>query len=168
VTATVAIRKATSADAEGILRCLRAAFEPYRESYTPDAYRDTVLTSESLDERFASMSVLVAVTPEGTIVGTVAHHGIGIDEGHLRGMAVLPDHAGTGVAEQLLMRAERELGDLRCLRVSLDTTEPLRRAVRFYEKHGYRFSGRVTAFFGMPVFEYAKALGLPPDGCVIR
>ena len=163
----MSIRKATSADAEGILGCLRAAFEPYRESYTPDAYRDTVLTAESLDERLASMSVLVAVTPEGAIVGTLAHQGIGIDEGHLRGMAVLPEYAGTGVAEQLLTRAERELRDLRCSRVSLDTTEPLRRAVRFYEKHGYRFSGRITGFFGMPLYEYAKELG-PPDVSATR
>jgi GNAT superfamily N-acetyltransferase len=152
----VSIRKATAADADGILSCLRAAFEPYRETYTPDAYRNTVLTSDSIYERLASMSVLLAVTPEGTIVGTVAHQGI--EDGHLRGMAVLPEYAGTGVAEQLLTRAERELRERGCLRVSLNTTEPLRRAVRFYEKHGYRFSGHVTEFFGMPLFEYAKEL----------
>ena len=39
-----------------------------------------------------------------------------------------------------------------------DTTEPLRPAVRFYERNGYRASGRVTDFFGMPIFEYVKRL----------
>ena len=45
-------------------------------------------------------------------------------------------------------------------RVSLDTTEPLRRAVRFYERHGFRPSGRVSDFFGMPLFEYVKELAV--------
>ena len=159
--ATVSIRKAVAADADAIRRCLRAAFAPYRERYTPDAYRDTVLTTESVAERLASMSVLVALTPDGNIVGTVSHQVIEDGEGHLRGMAVLPAYAGTGVAEQLLATAERELRAQGCLRVTLDTTEPLRRAVRFYEKHGYRRSGRVTDFFGMPLFEYVKAVAIP-------
>jgi hypothetical protein len=32
------------------------------------------------------------------------------------------------------------------------------RAVRFYEKNGHRTSGKVRDFFGMPLFEYTKAL----------
>ena len=43
-------------------------------------------------------------------------------------------------------------------RQCLDTTEPLQRAVRFYLRHGFRASGRVTDFFGMPLFEYLKIL----------
>jgi hypothetical protein len=45
----------------------------------------------------------------------------------------------------------------------LDTTEPLQRAMGFYEKHGYRRSGKVSDFFGMPLVEYQKVL-LPGDG----
>jgi len=30
--------------------------------------------------------------------------------------------------------------------------------MRFYEKHGYRRSGKVSDFFGMPLVEYAKPL----------
>jgi GNAT superfamily N-acetyltransferase len=73
-------------------------------------------------------------------------------------MAVLPTWQGAGVAALLLDAAERELRDQRCSLVALDTTEPLRRATRFYEKHGYRASGRVSDFFGMPLFEYVKDL----------
>ena len=54
--------------------------------------------------------------------------------------------------------AESELSSMKCSRVTLDTTEPLQRAVCFYEKHGYRPSGRVTDFFGMPLHEYVKQL----------
>jgi GNAT superfamily N-acetyltransferase len=159
------IRQAISEDAAGILACLRGAFAPYQDSYTPDAYRDTVLTADTLRDRLGSMSVLVAATPAGDIVGTISSQVASHDEGHLRGMAVLPDWQGAGVAAHLLDAAERELRQQRCSRITLDTTEPLRRAIRFYERHGYAASGRVTDFFGMPVYEYVKVLsavsGLP-------
>jgi ribosomal protein S18 acetylase RimI-like enzyme len=90
--------------------------------------------------------------------GTVAWQVAGPAEGHLRGVAVLPAHAGTGVAEQLLTAAERALRERGCVRISLDTTEPLRRAIRFYGRHGFRRSGRVSDFFGMPLVEYVKEL----------
>jgi len=32
------VRRAGPEDAEGILDCLRTAFEPYRQSYTPSAF----------------------------------------------------------------------------------------------------------------------------------
>jgi GNAT superfamily N-acetyltransferase len=146
------IRKTTPADAGAILECLRSAFEPYRSRYTPDAYRDTTLTPETIHERLASMSVLV-----GTIASQVTSPGVG----HLRGMAVLPAWQGTGVAAQLLTAAEGDLRDRQCSIVTLDTTEPLERATGFYKKHGYRPSGRVSEFFGMPLFEYVKVLPAP-------
>jgi len=31
-------------------------------------------------------------------------------------------------------------------------------AIRFYEKHGFRSSGKVSDFFGMPLYEYIKEL----------
>ena len=39
-----AIRNATYEDCAAVLECLRSAFAPYRESYTPEAFLDTVLT----------------------------------------------------------------------------------------------------------------------------
>jgi GNAT superfamily N-acetyltransferase len=72
---------------------------------------------------------------------------------------VHPDYQGRGVAGELLIAAEEELRAEGCTRVTLDTTTPLVRARRFYEKHGYATSGRVTDFFGMPLVEYEKYLG---------
>jgi GNAT superfamily N-acetyltransferase len=158
------IRAATRADAGGILECLRSAFEPYRSRYTPDGYRDTTLTLEMIHERMASMPVLVAVTQAGDIVGTIASSVTGPGVGHLRGMAVLPSWQGAGVAALLLGAAERELRDQRCWLVTLDTTEPLQRATRFYVKHGYRASGRVSEFLDMCLFEYVKDLSAPAHG----
>jgi GNAT superfamily N-acetyltransferase len=152
------VRRGTTADAGGILRCLRAAFETYRDRYTTDAYADTVLTSENIHLRLAAMTVLVAVTPTGETVGTIGCNVVRREEGHIRGMAVLPEWQGAGVAARLLQAAEDELRYSRCCRVTLDTTEPLRRAMRFYERNGYRRSGKVNDFFGMPLFEYLKNL----------
>lgn len=156
--AAVSIRPATAKDASAVTKCLQLAFESHRGGYTPDAYRETTLTPDLYRERLASMTILVAVADKNLVVGTLAFQVIAEGEGHLRGMAVLPAWQGTGVADELLAAAERKLRGGGCLHVSLDTTEPLTRAVRFYEKHGYRSTGRVTSFFGMAVFEYAKPL----------
>ncbi len=172
------IRKASRDDAAGILGCLRSAFEDYRDFYTPAAFLDTVLTPEALQVRLAEMSVFVADHPASQldhgparvlpsidrsavippIVGTIACHVVDDKEGHLRGMAVLPAWRGTGLASQLLGRAESELRARNCTHITLDTTEPLQHAMRFYEKHGYRRSGKISDFFGMPLIEYHKAL----------
>jgi GNAT superfamily N-acetyltransferase len=152
------IRRAGLQDAEGILDCLRAAFEPYRESYTPPAFADTVLSAETIRQRMADMSLFVAVGPTGEIVGTVGGKVAGADEGHIRGMAVRPDHLGVGTGQGLLEAVETELRRRGCSRISLDTTEPLGRAVRFYERNGYRPSGVVRDFFGMRLLEYVKTL----------
>lgn len=143
------------ADGPGILACLRVAFEPYRNRYTPEAFADTVLTEVSLEARRAAMTILIAVAPAGAIVGTIACTATG-GEGHLRGMAVLPDNQGSGIAAALLDATEKELAAGGCSHVTLDTTEPLVRAMRFYQSHGYRPSGRITDFFGMRLHEYVK------------
>jgi GNAT superfamily N-acetyltransferase len=150
---SVVIRKATADDSAAILEVLRAAFAPYESRYTPAGYEDTVLTLDTLRDRFKTMTIFVAEDRE--VIGTIACSAKG-DEGHLRGMAVRPDRLGTGVARELLQAAEAELRAKNCKRVTLDTTDPLKRAMRFYEKNGYRRSGRVTDFFGMALYEYVK------------
>ncbi len=159
----ISIRKATSEDATQILACLRSAFEDYRQQYTTDAFLDTVLIAETFQERLAEMTVFAAISDSNEVVGTIACNLVSAEEGHLRGMAVLPSLHGSGIAGQLLSYAESELRSRKCMRITLDTTEPLQRAMRFYEKHGYRRSGKTSDFFGMPLVEYQKVL-LPGDG----
>ena len=154
----VEIRQAREADEQGILNCLAEAFQPYREQYSAEGYADTVLDDRALRARLQTMMVLVAVS-NGGIVGTVAGIGPQAREGHLRGMAVLPHYKGSGVSAQLLAAIETWLRRSGCTRVTLDTTQPLLAAMRFYEKHGYSRSGRVTDFFGMALIEYAKEIG---------
>jgi ribosomal protein S18 acetylase RimI-like enzyme len=150
--------KASATDSAGILACLREAFEPYRESYTAAGFLDTVLSPEALKERFSSMTIFVARDESNNVVGTIGCSQIDDQEGHIRGMAVCSAWQGRGVAEQLLRAAESELRSVGCRRVTLDTTQPLQRAISFYTKHNYRVSGKVADFFGMPLFEYVKNL----------
>ena len=154
----ISIRRARLSDTEGILSCLREAFEPFRELYTREGFLDTVLTLETIRERMAEMTIFVAVNGDSEIVGTVACGVVTPEEGHIRGMAVRPAWHGHGIAQQLLDAAEAELrrSNRRC--VTLDTTEPLKRAIRFYEKNGFRPTGKIADFFGMRLFEYEKSL----------
>ena len=150
------IRLASPEDAGAILQCLRDAFEPYRSRYSPQAWLDTVMTTDTLLHRLTSMTVLVAVSAQGNVVGTIGGAVVSSSEGHLRGMAVPPQWHGRGIARHLLEAMEKHLLAKGCARISLDTTEPLLRAMRFYEKNGFTRTGKITDFFGMPLIEYAK------------
>jgi hypothetical protein len=86
------VRRADAEDAPSILNCLAVAFEMYRCQYSPQVYADTVLDSDTVRRRMAEMSVLVAVS-EGQVVGTIAYC-VRRNEGHVRGMAVLPRWRG--------------------------------------------------------------------------
>jgi ribosomal protein S18 acetylase RimI-like enzyme len=153
-----AIRPASLEDSPAILQCLRSAFEPYRAQYTPQAYLDTVMTPDTLAERLRKMIVLVAMDTRENVVGTIGGATVSVGEGHLRGMAVPPQHHGHGIAQLLLESMEKHLKTKCCVRITLDTTEPLQRAMRFYEKNRYCRTGKITDFFGMPLIEYAKDL----------
>ena len=153
----ISIREAEPKDAERICACLRAAFEPYRAAYTTGAFEDTVPTTAGIVARFASMRIFVACDESDEVLGTIAC-GVTEGEGHLRGMAVLSRLQGRAVAARLLAAAEAALQEQECPRVTLDTTAPLVRAIGFYERHGYSRSGKVTDFYGMPLYEFAKSL----------
>lgn len=153
------IRISVDADVSAILNCLAEAFAPYKANYTAEAFLDTVLSPETIKHRMKSMKIFVAESQSTRgIIGTVACNLRTPEEGHLRGMAVLPSFQSAGIAQQLLERAEAELLAQKCIRITLDTTAPLKRAIRFYQRNGFRPSGRVTDFFGMPLYEYVKTL----------
>ena len=153
--ADLVIRRANAADGQTMIKCLRIAFEPFREFYSREGFDDTCLTPETIGQRLESMAVYVA-EQDGEIVGTIAFTETEPHHGHLRGMAVLPNTQGSGIARELLELAENELGKIGCLRITLDTTAPLQRAIRFYERNGYKATGKVGDHFGMPLYEYEK------------
>ena len=152
------VRRAQTDDARDILSCLVSAFDEYRAQYTADAFADTVPNLESLKDRLRTMLVYVAVSDAGEIIGTLAAALTGEREGHLRGMAVHPDFRNRGIAKELLTAALDDLRANGCKRVTLDTTAPLSQAMHFYESNGFRRTGRVSDFFGMDLYQYARSL----------
>jgi ribosomal protein S18 acetylase RimI-like enzyme len=153
----ITVRRARESDAAGVSACLESAFAPFRAQYTCLAYEDTVPDPDEVRVRMQHMAVYVAGVPEADVVATLASSANG-KEGHLRGMAVLPAWQGHFIADHLLRSVEDELVEAGCDRLTLDTTLPLRRAIRFYERNGFAPSGRVTDFYGMPLYEYVKRL----------
>lgn len=153
----ITVRRARETDAEKVSACLEAAFASYRPQYTCLAYEDTVVTPNEVRVRMREMSVYVAGVPDFEVVATVGSSISGKD-GHLRGMAVLPAWQGHFIADHLLRSVEDDLAEAGCERLTLDTTLPLERAIRFYERNGFTPSGRVTDFHGMPLYEYVKPL----------
>ena len=134
-----------------------SAFEPFRPHYPPEAFQDSVPDPEAIRERMIGMTVYAALSDAGEVIGTIASAVEG-ERGHLRGMAVRPAWQGRGIAELLLHAAEKDLRAVGCTRVTLDTTAPLQRAIRFYQKNGFVLSDTIGDFFGMPLYEYAKSL----------
>lgn len=53
-----------------------------------------MLTPETFPQRLAAVTLFVVVSSTGEIVGTIAYATVGEDEGHIHGMAVLPDFQG--------------------------------------------------------------------------
>jgi hypothetical protein len=90
---TPSIRLATLHDAAAILACLAESFAEYRDRYTTPAYLDTVLTLQSLRERFQSMRIFVAVGAEDENIATIACSVTMPGEGNLRGKGRPPSVA---------------------------------------------------------------------------
>jgi ribosomal protein S18 acetylase RimI-like enzyme len=160
VARSIRIRKASPQDAAAIAECLAAAFAPFRAQYTPGAFADTVPDHSGVLNRMERMTVYVAIA-NAEVVGTIACSAAD-QVGHLRGMAVCPEWQGHNIAQQLLQHAESYMCAAGCRRITLDTTAPLKRAIRFYKRNRYAPTGRISDFFGMPLHEYSKQLDRIP------
>jgi N-acetylglutamate synthase-like GNAT family acetyltransferase len=154
------IRLATNLDIKEIQKILLLAFEEYRDFYTPEAFTDTILSDyETAKERLKQMKVYVAVDHNGNIIGTIGWQKINIEEGHIRGMAVHPKVQGmNSPATSLLQCVEDEARSEGHIIMTLDTTEILQRAQKFYKKNGYKKTGKTTKWLGHIIIEFAKKL----------
>lgn len=154
------IRRARPGDATAVHRTLRAAFEPLRDRYTPDAFDATVLDPGRALARLAEGPVWVAVL-RGQVVGTfgIRHDALG---SYLRGMGVLPEARGRGVGRRLLNAATAFTDSAAPSRTWLYTTPFLTAAIRLYQSAGFvRFEEEPAPdLFGTPLI----GMHLPPPG----
>ena len=153
------IRRANKNDAKGIHKVLLAAFEEYRDFYTPEGFNDTVMSEEAVINRMKGMILYVATDQNQKIIGTIGWQKINNKEAHIRGMAVLPNWQGkSGPASALLQIVEQDAKTEGSRFLTLDTTKILKRAQNFYKKYGFKETGKTGNFFGSIIYEYIKSL----------
>ena len=133
------------------------AFAEYEPLYTPAGFAATAITATQVVSRTAEGPVWVAVLDE-SIVGTASVIAKG-DSLYIRGMAVLPAARGLRIGELLLKHVEQfaVAGNFR--RLLLSTTPFLHRAIRLYERFGFRRTNDGPQdLFGTPLFSMEKVL----------
>ncbi|MHA2391529.1 MAG: GNAT family N-acetyltransferase [Promethearchaeota archaeon] len=153
------VRKAEPKDAKGIHEVILAAFEEFREHYSPEGFTDTVMSEEIALRRINRMTLFVAIDQKDNIIGTIGWKNIDEKEGHIRGMAVHPNYQGKkSPATKLLQMVEEDARSRGVSFLTLDTTAPLKRAQDFYKKHGFRETGKRGNFFGITIYEFVKEI----------
>lgn len=153
----VEIRLATAADAEAIALVLSGAFGEYESSYTPEAFAATVLTPNEIQARMDQGPTWVALE-NGVIVGTVSAV-LKNEAVYIRSMAVNPAATGKGIGRKLLECTEAFAVGNRCKHLFLSTTPFLLRAIKLYERYGFRRNLESPAnLFGTPLFTMTKKL----------
>ena len=152
-------RKAQISDIKELYSILLKAFEPYKLNYTNGAYYATVLTPLDIKNRILGNKYdIYVVTMDKKIIGTFSLLKKGNDILHTRTMAVHPDYQGKGfglfILRKIYMLAKKNNYKF----ISLDTSKPLKRAIKFYKNFGFEFTGKNKDFHGVKIFEMIKEI----------
>lgn len=151
------MRLAEPGDAAIIARLLEDSFAEYRELYTTAGYRATAIPEEQVIDRIREGPVWIALLNE-TIVATVSVVPKG-NSLYVRGMAVKPSARGHHIGELLLTRIEQFAISEGFQRMFLSTTPFLERAIRLYERFGFKRTGEGPhELHGTPLFTMQKLL----------
>jgi ribosomal protein S18 acetylase RimI-like enzyme len=147
--------------AENIQNLLWNSFEPYRKFYPKEAFHATVISKDEIIERIKNpeISVLVALLNE-KIVGTASIYSKNQNCLHIATMAVNPNFQKKGIGYQILEFISDIARKNNVLKLSLETSRPLKRAIAFYKKYGFVKTGKKRDYFGIEVFELIKEVNL--------
>lgn len=153
----IRIRKAAPDDAGRVALVLHESFVEHVSSYTDEAFAATTPASDQIRSRIDEGAVWVALQDD-VVVGTVSAAPRG-ESVYVQSMGVLPAARGQRVGELLLKEAESLALTHGCKRLFLSTTPFLSRAIRLYERCGFRRSGEGPHdLFGTPLFTMEKIL----------
>ena len=151
------IRRGDVDDADAISGVLHDSFVEYRSLYAPERYAGTVVSPPEVRCRLEEGPAWVALL-ELTIIGTVGavHRAEGL---YIRGMGIVPHARGLRIGEQLLNEVEAYASENGFNRMFLGTTPFLHRAIRLYEKFGFRFcETKANDSIGTPLLTMEKGV----------
>jgi GNAT superfamily N-acetyltransferase len=158
VSARVRIRRASPEDARAVASVLYESFAEYQPAYTPEGFALTVSTPERVRDRLKEEPVWVALEG-GRIVGTVGATPKG-EALYVRSMAVVPAARGRRVGRGLMECVEEFAVSQGFKRMFLSTTPFLTRAIKLYERCGFRRSPEAPHdLSGTPLLTMVKHLG---------
>lgn len=138
----------------------RSWHDAYR-GIVDDSYLDK-LTLEKCEEMAYRWTENMIVAKDGDRVVGFAGYGASRDDdldgaGEVFAIYILPDYYGKGVGYRLMKEAVARLEDHR--RIAVWVLKENERAIRFYERFGYRFDGREeTVTLGTPATEVRMIL----------
>lgn len=159
----VIVRMAEREDIKGIHNILAEAFAPYRKDYTERAYNVTVVSIKEMENKLNDPSKLILVAQlQNKIVGTVAVK-MSSDNFYIQSMAVRPGVQREGIGMVILEAIERHAKEIDVNELSLECYEPLTKAIRLYEKFGFRKTGKRRSYYGITIFEMKKNIRCADD-----
>ncbi len=136
---------------------LEAAFEEYRSLYTDQGFAATTQNTDQIQRRMLEGPIWIALRDD-IAIGTVSVVLRG-EELYVRGMAVLPSARGLHLGELLLKQVQDFALAHNCKRLILSTTPFLLRAIRLYERAGFRRTAEGPHdLFGTALFAMVKDL----------
>lgn len=132
--------------AEEAARLIGEAYRGHVDSAINDQYRSAEGARRFLENimrypgcgYFAPDSSWVALDAEGRLIGVCLATRIGPGAGHIAQICVAPGWQGRGAGEELLRRSLVSLGESGLQEASLTVTSANTRAIRLYEKYGFR------------------------------
>lgn len=135
-------------------------FNPrYKEYYTDEAFRATVISPEEIVKRINGskrdvLAAICGVKVVGTASMTLKNEG----NIYLQSMAVEPSYQNRGVGNHIMDRIQDIADREDCTSISLECFMPLYNAIRFYQQYGFRKTGKRRNYHGITVFEMKKQI----------
>lgn len=161
----VIVRDALAQEVDDVALLTVEAYREYSQALTSDNW-EIMRTNLSNVIEIAKQGRLIVAQQDQELVGSVVYHPPGASESRLfqpewaslRMLAVLPQHRGQGIGQQLSLecihRAKQDKAEV----VGLHTSELMAAARQMYEKLGFKQEIELPRHFGIQYWRYVLKL----------
>jgi ribosomal protein S18 acetylase RimI-like enzyme len=140
---------------EETARLIATAYQDHIDAQVNDQYRSAagarrflsnIIQYPGCGSFLPEASFLAFERGAGRLIGVCLSSRVAADAGHITQVCVAPDWKGRGAGYELMRRALASLAACGCLRASLTVTAANQKAVRLYERIGFRTLRRFAAY----------------------